>query len=146
MNNAGVPEAEMTEEKTLLLLPSWFFKRQLIVSLCLFVAFPVAMTIIRPPTNDVPMVNWLIIVVEFLVLGMLYPYSRYAVQRIIDYWHGDEHVVYSASIKSSFDRKVAKLMVSLVCLLVLGPMCLIVLLVKRWKKRRGQISREPASG
>lgn len=80
------------------------------------------------------------------MLGMLYPYSRYAVQRIIDYWHGDENVVYDASIKCSFDRKFAKLMVSLVCLLVLGPMCLIVLLVKRWRERRGQITREPASG
>lgn len=59
------------------------------------------------------MVNWLIIAVEFLVLGMLYPYCRYAVQRIIDYWHGDERVVYDASIKSSLDRKFAKLMVSL---------------------------------
>ncbi|MDI3431696.1 hypothetical protein QLG02_15265 [Aeromonas sp. V90_14] len=136
----------MTEEKTLLLLPRWFFKRQLIVSLCLFVAFPVAMTLITPQKNHVPVVSWLIITVEFLVLGMLYPYSRYAVQRIIDYWYGDENVVYDASIKSSFDRKFAKLMVSLVCLLVLGPMCLIVLLVKRWRERRGQITREPASG
>lgn len=104
------------------------------------------MTLITPQKNHVPVVSWLIITVEFLVLGMLYPYSRYAVQRIIDYWHGDENVVYDASVKSSFDRKVAKLMVSLVCLLVLGPLCLIVLLVKRWKKRKGQISREPASG
>ncbi|PNO51512.1 hypothetical protein MC69_009585 [Aeromonas hydrophila] len=128
------------------MLPRAFFKRQLIVVLCLFVAFPVAMTLITPQKNHVPVVSWLIITVEFLVLGMLYPYSRYAVQRIIDYWHGDENVVYDTSVKSSFDRKVAKLMVSLVCLLVLGPLCLIVLLVKRWKKRKGQISREPASG
>lgn len=134
------------KENTILLLPRAFFKRQLIVVLCLFVAFPVAMTLITPQKNHVPVVSWLIITVEFLVLGMLYPYSRYAVQRIIDYWHGDENVVYDASVKSSFDRKVAKLMVSLVCLLVLGPLCLIVLLVKRWKKRKGQISREPASG
>lgn len=134
------------KENTILLLPRAFFKRQLIVVLCLFVAFPVAMTLITPQKNHVPVVNWLIIAVEFLVLGMLYPYSRYAVQRIIDYWHGDENVVYDASIKSSFDRKFAKLMVSLVCLLVLGPMCLIVLLVKRWRKRRSQIARESASG
>lgn len=134
------------KENTILLLPRAFFKRQLIVVLCLFVAFPVAMTLITPQKNHVPVVSWLIITVEFLVLGMLYPYSRYAVQRIIDYWHGDENVVYDASIKSSFDRKFAKLMVSLVCLLVLGPMCLIVLLVKRWRERRGQITREPASG
>lgn len=134
------------KENTILLLPRAFFKRQLIVVLCLFVAFPVAMTLITPQKNHVPVVSWLIITVEFLVLGMLYPYSRYAVQRIIDYWHGDENVVYDASVKSSFDRKVAKLMVSLICLLVLGPMCLIVLLVKRWRERRGQITREPASG
>ncbi|MCW0507563.1 hypothetical protein [Aeromonas piscicola] len=134
------------KENTILLLPRAFFKRQLIVVLCLFVAFPVAMTLITPQKNHVPVVSWLIIAVEFLVLGMLYPYSRYAVQRIIDYWHGDENVVYDASIKSSFDRKFAKLMVSLVCLLVLGPMCLIVLLVKRWRKRRSQIARESASG
>ena len=134
------------KENTILLLPRAFFKRQLIVVLCLFVAFPVAMTLITPQKNHVPVVSWLMITVEFLVLGMLYPYSRYAVQRIIDYWHGDENVVYDASIKSSFDRKFAKLMVSLVCLLVLGPMCLIVLLVKRWRERRGQITREPASG
>lgn len=134
------------KENTILLLPRAFFKRQLIVVLCLFVAFPVAMTLITPQKNHVPVVSWLIITVEFLVLGMLYPYSRYAVQRIIDYWHGDENVVYDASVKSSFDRKVANLMVSLICLLVLGPMCLIVLLVKRWRERRGQITREPASG
>jgi hypothetical protein len=135
----------MTEEKTLLLLPSWFFKRQFIVSLCLFVAFPVAMTLIRPSAHDVPMVNWLLLPVVLLVLALLYPYSRYAVQWIIDYWNGSEQVIYDASIRSSFDRKFAKLMVSLVVILVLGPLCLIVLLVTRWRKRRGQVARESAS-
>ncbi len=136
----------MTEEKTLLLLPSWFFKRQFIVSLCLFVAFPVAMTLIRPPAHDVPIVNWLLLPVVLLALALLYPYSRYAVQWLIDYWNGSEQVIYDGSIKSSLERKFAKLMVSLVLMLVLGPLCLMVLLMKRWRKRRGQIARESASG
>lgn len=136
----------MLEKKTILLLPRAFFKRQLVVVLFLFVAFPIAMILFRPPTHEIPLINWLIMVVEFLVLSLLYPYSRYAVQRIIDYWHGDEKIIYDASIRSSFDRKFAKFMVSLVSILVLGPLCLIALLVTRWRKRRSQIARESASG
>ncbi len=132
----------MTDEKTLLLLPNRFFKRQFIVSFCLFVVFPVAMM----PAHDVPMVNWLILPFVLLGLALLYPYSRYAVQWIIDYWNGGEQVIYDGSIKSSLDRKFAKLMVSLVSILVLGPLCLIALLVMRWRKRRDQIARESASG
>ncbi|MGS3167309.1 hypothetical protein ACB308_10225, partial [Aeromonas sanarellii] len=92
------------------------------------------------------LVNLILISIVLLALSLLYPYSRYAVQWVIDYWHGSEQVVYDGSLKSSIDRKFAKLMVSLVFILVLGPLCLIALLVKRWRTRRGLISREPASG
>lgn len=126
----------MTEEKTLLLLPSWFFKRQFIVSLCLFVAFPVVMTLMQPSTHDVPMVNWLLLPVVLLALTLLYPYSRYAVQWLIDYWNGSEQVIYDGSIKSSLERKFAKLMVSLVLMLVLGPACLLILLAKHLRRRQ----------
>lgn len=128
----------MLVKKTMLLLPRAFFQRQLVVALCLFVGVPIAITLLRPPVHEVPLINWLAAMVELLVLSLLYPYSRYAVQRIIDYWHGGENIVYDASIKSSLDRKFAKLMVSLICLLVLGPMCLCVLLVKRWRTRDGR--------
>ncbi|MDF2414508.1 hypothetical protein [Aeromonas sp. 1HA1] len=131
----------MTEEKTLLLLPSWFFKRQFIVSLCIFVVSPVAMILIKPSAHDVPMVNWLLIPIVLLAMALLYPYSRYAVQWIIGYWNRGEQIIYDGSIKGSLDRKFAKLMVSLVFILVLGPLCLIVLLVKRWR----QIARASAS-
>jgi hypothetical protein len=136
----------MLDQKTILLLPRAFFKRQLVVVLCLFVAFLIAVTYLRSPTHEVPLINWLVVTVELLILGLLYPYSRYAVQWIIDYWHGDEQVIYDGSVKSAFDRKFLKFMVSLVSLLVLGPLCLIVLLVMRWSKRRAQIARESASG
>lgn len=94
------------------------------------------MTLITPQKNHVPVVSWLIIAVEFLVLGMLYPYSRYAVQWIIDYWNGSEQVIYDGSIKSSLDRKFAKLMVSLLFMLVLGPACLLILLAKHLRRRQ----------
>ncbi|MNF66847.1 hypothetical protein D3C84_486460 [compost metagenome] len=59
---------------------------------------------------------------------------------------GGEQVVYDGSFQSSIDRKVAKLMVSVVFILVLGPLCVFALLVKHWRTRRSRISREPASG
>lgn len=128
----------MLEQKTMLLLPKAFFQRQLVVALCLFVGIPIALTLLRPPTHEVPLINWLAATVMLLAMGLLYPYSRYAVQRIIDYWHGDDQVVYDGSAKSMLDRKFAKLMVSLVSILVLGPLCLCVLLVKRWRTRDGR--------
>ena len=136
----------MLEQKTILLLPRAFFKRQLVVVLCLFVAILIVITYLRPPTHEVPLINWLVVTVELLMLGLLYPYSRYAVQWIIDYWHGDEQVVYDGSVKSAFDRKFLKFMVSLILILVMGPLCLIVLLVAHWRKCRGGTTKEPASG
>lgn len=132
----------MTNEKTLLLLPNQFFKRQFIVSFCLFVVFPLPVAV----AHDAPMVNWLLLPFVLLAFALLYPYSRYAVQWLIGYWNGGEQVIYDSSLKSSIEQKFAKLMVSLVFILVLGPLCLIALLVKRRRTRRGQISREPASG
>lgn len=136
----------MLEQKTMLLLPKAFFQRQLSVGLCLFVGIPVVLVLLRPPAHDTWSVNFILIAIELLALSLLYPYSRYAVQRVIDYWHGGEQVVYDGSFLSSIDRKFAKLMVSLVFILVLGPLCVIALLVKHWRTRRSRISREPASG
>lgn len=132
----------MTNEKTLLLLPSWFFKRQFIVSFCLFVALPLPVAL----AHNASMVNWLLLPLVLLAFALLYPYSRYAVQWIIGYWNGEEQVVYDGSFQGSIDRKFGKLIVSLVFILVLGPLCLISLSVKRWRTRRDHISREPASG
>lgn len=132
----------MTNEKTLLLLPSWFFKRQFIVSFCLFVALPLPVAL----AHNASMVNWLLLPLVLLVFALLYPYSRYAVQWIIGYWNGEEKVVYDGSFQSSIDRKFGKLMVSVIFNLVLGPLCVIALLVKHWRTRRSRISREPASG
>ncbi|MGY6037784.1 hypothetical protein [Aeromonas sp. AE23HZ002T15] len=136
----------MLEQKTMLLLPKAFFQRQLVVALCLFVGIPIAITLLRPPTHEVPLINWLAATVKLLVMGLLYPYSRYAVQRIIDYWHGDELVVYDGSAKSMLDRKFAKLMVSLILMLVLGPLCIIVLSVARWRKSKNQTVQESTTG
>ncbi|WP_323920132.1 hypothetical protein [Aeromonas caviae] len=132
----------MTNEKTLLLLPSWFFKRQFIVSFCLFVALPLPVVL----AHNASMVNWLLLPLVLLAFALLYPYSRYAVQWIIGYWNGEEQVLYDGSFQSSIDRKFGKLMVSVVFILVLGPLCVIALLVKHWRTRRSRISREPASG
>lgn len=132
----------MAETKIFLLLPSWFFKRQFIVSFGLFVVFPLPVVL----GHNSSTVNWLLLPFVLLAFALLYPYSRYAVQWIIDYWNGGEQVVYDGSFKSSIDRKFAKLIVSLVFILVLGPLCLISLSVKRWRTRRDHISREPASG
>lgn len=126
----------MTDEKTLLLLPNKFFKRQFIVSFCLFVVFPVAMM----PTHDVPMANWLILPFVLMAFALLYPYSRYAVEWIIGYWNGEEQVIYDGSFKSSIERKFAKSMVSLVFILVLGPACLLILLAKHLRRRGRQVS------
>lgn len=136
----------MLEQKTMLLLPKSFFQRQLVVALCLFVGIPIALTLLRPPTHEVPLINWLAATVMLLAMGLLYPYSRYAVQRIIDYWHGDEQVVYDGSAKSVLDRKFAKLMVSLILMLVLGPLCIIALLVARWRKSKNQTAQESTTG
>lgn len=136
----------MLEKKTMLLLPKAFFQRQLVVALCLFVGIPIVLTLLRPPTHEVSLINWLAATVMLLVFGLLYPYSRYAVQRIIDYWHGDEQVVYDGSAKSMLDRKFSKLMVSLIMMLVLGPLCIIVLLVARWRKSKNQTAQESTTG
>ncbi|MNE41630.1 hypothetical protein D3C80_1357100 [compost metagenome] len=93
--------------------------------------FPVTMA----PARDVPMLNWMLLPFVLLALALLYPYSRYAVQWLIGYWNGGEQVIYDGSIKSSLDRKFAKLMVSLVFILVLGPACLLILLAKHLKRR-----------
>ncbi len=50
----------MLEQKTILLLPRAFFKRQLVVVLFLVVAFPIAIILFRPPTREIPLINWLI--------------------------------------------------------------------------------------
>ncbi|MGY4068842.1 hypothetical protein ACW5XE_12640 [Aeromonas caviae] len=135
-------EGKVAETKIFLLLPSWFFKRQFIVSFGLFVVFPLPVVL----GHNSSTVNWLLLPFVLLAFALLYPYSRYAVQWIIDYWNGGEQVVYDGSFKSSIDRKFAKLIVSLVFILVLGPLCVIALLVKHWRARRSRISREPASG
>ncbi|MFQ2510594.1 hypothetical protein [Aeromonas caviae] len=124
----------MTNEKTLLLLPNWFFKRQFIVSFCLFVVLPLPVAL----AHNASMVNWLLLPLVLLAFALLYPYSRYAVQWVIGYWNGEEKVVYDGSFQSSIDRKFAKFMVSVVFILVLGPLCLCVLLVKRWRTRDGR--------
>lgn len=132
----------MAEAKMFLLLPSWFYKRQFIVSFCLFVALPLPVAL----AHNASMVNWLLLPLGLLAFALLYPYSRYAVQWIIGYWNGGEQVVYDGSFQSSIDRKFGKLMVSVVVILVLGPLCVIALLVKHWRIRRSRISRDPASG
>lgn len=126
----------MLEQKTMLLLPKAFFQRQLSVGLCLFVGIPVALVLLRPLAHDTRLVNLILIAIVLLALSLLYPYSRYAVQRVIDYWHGSEQVVYDGSFKSSIDRKFAKLMVSLVFILVLGPACLLILLARHLSGKR----------
>lgn len=129
----------MTENKTLLLLPRWFIKRQLIVSTCLFVIFPFAMIFPTKPMHIVLSLNSLGMMMVLIGMALLYPYSRYAVQWVIDYWHGNERIVYDCSVKSSLDRKFMKLMASLILLMVLGPLCLLVLLMSRWRQRRVQV-------
>ncbi|MNI07122.1 hypothetical protein D3C73_601260 [compost metagenome] len=127
----------MLEQKTMLLLPKAFFQRQLSVGLCLFVGIPVVLILLRPLAHDTWLVNLILIAIELLALSLLYPYSRYAVQRVIDYWHGSEQVVYDGSFQSSIDRKFAKLMVSVVFILVLGPACLLILLARHLSGQRG---------
>ncbi|MNF66848.1 hypothetical protein D3C84_486470 [compost metagenome] len=73
----------MTNEKTLLLLPSGFFKRQFIVSFCLFVVLPLPVAL----AHNASVVNWLLLPFVLLAFALLYPYSRYAVQWIIGYWN-----------------------------------------------------------
>ena len=124
----------MTEEKTLLLLPRWFLIRQLILSTCLFVIFPVVMIFPTKSMYIVPSLNSLGMVMMLIGMALLYPYSRYAVQWVIDYWYGNEQIVYDCSIKGSLDRKFIKLMASLILLMVLGPLCLLGLFMSRWRK------------
>ncbi len=124
----------MTEEKTLLLLPRWFLIRQLILSTCLFVIFPVVMMFPTKSMYIVLSLNSLGMVMMLIGMALLYPYSRYAVQWVIDYWYGNEQIVYDCSIKGSLDRKFIKLMASLILLMVLGPLCLLVLFMSRWRK------------
>lgn len=126
----------MTQNQTLLLLPRWFMKRQLIVSTCIFMILPVALILFSTkPIHIVPSIQLLGKVMVMIGVALLYPYSRYAVQWMIDYWYGGERVVYDGSLKATFDRKFMKMMASLILIFLLGPLCLLVLLVSRWRQR-----------
>ncbi len=126
----------MTQNQTLLLLPRWFIKRQLIVSSCIFVILPAVLILFSTkPIHIVPSFHLLGKVMVMFGVALLYPYSRYAVQRIIDYWYGSERVVYDGSLEATLDRKFMKMMASLILIFLLGPLCLLALLVSHWRKR-----------
>lgn len=125
----------MTQCQTLLLLPRWFMKRQLIVSTCIFVILPVALILFSTtPIHIEPSINLLGKVMVLFGMALLYPYSRYAVQWIIDYWYGEERVVYDGSLQATLDRKFMKMMASLILMLLLGPLCILALLVSHWRR------------
>lgn len=97
---------------------------------------PVALILFSTkPIHIVPSIHLLGKVMVMIGVALLYPYSRYAVQWIIDYWYGGERVVYDGSLKATLDRKFMKMMASLILIFLLGPLCLLVLLVSHWKQR-----------
>lgn len=136
----------MTESKTILLLPEWFFKRQICVSVIIFLVSPVTLLITGLHTQNNSIIKYTGSVLIMMIVSMLYPYSRYAVQKIIDTWYGNERVVYDGSVHATLGRKYEKMVVSIIFMPVLGPACLVLLLLARWRCKENKSTSECDEG
>lgn len=126
---------QVAKGKTILLLPDWFFKRQLGVSITVCLVIPAVLLLTDSHGREHPIINWIACILILIAMTMLYPYSRYAVQKIIDYWYGNERVYHDASMHATLGRKYEKMVAGFFLLPVLGPACLVLLLLARWKHK-----------
>lgn len=125
----------MRECKTIWLLPDWFFKRQILVSTLIFLVAPITLLMTHPRAPDFSVIEYIQVILSLTIISMLYPYSRYAVQKIIDVWYGNERIYHDGSMHATLGRKYEKMIVGLILLPVLGPACLALLLLARWREK-----------
>ncbi|MEN3760522.1 hypothetical protein [Aeromonas veronii] len=119
---------------TLFLLPRDFFLRQLFVMLCWEVLFGfliINYSKLSFNAVDASSVTLMVLAGVFLIL---YPHSRYATQKIIDFMIGADRLQYS-SVPALFERKMGKSLVSLVLILILGPANIVALCIQRLRSR-----------
>lgn len=119
---------------TLFLLPRDFFLRQLFVMLCWEVLFGfliINYSKLSFNAVDARSVTLMVLAGVFLIL---YPHSRYATQKIIDFMIGSDRLQYS-SVPALFERKMGKSLVSLVLILILGPANIVALCIQRLRSR-----------
>ncbi|MBE8733918.1 MAG: hypothetical protein ACRDCT_03795 [Shewanella sp.] len=119
---------------TLFLLPRDFFLRQLFVMLCWEVLFGfliINYSKLSFNAVDARSVTLMVLAGVFLIL---YPHSRYATQKIIDFMIGADRLQYS-SVPALFERKMGKSLVSLVLILILGPANIVAMCIQRLRSR-----------
>lgn len=119
---------------TLFLLPRDFFLRQVFVMLCwelLFAFILVNYSTLNFHAEDGRAASLVVLAGVFLIL---YPHSRYATQKIIDFVVGSDRLQYP-SVSALFERKMWKAFVSMVLILVLGPANILVLCIQRLRSR-----------
>lgn len=116
-------------QKTLFLLPREFFLRQLFVMLCWEVLF--TFLIVNYSKNSIDGQYAVLMVLAGIFL-ILYPHSRYATQKVIDFVIGTDRLHYS-SVPELFHRKMEKAFVSMVLMPILGPANILVLSFQRFR-------------
>ncbi|MNE16647.1 hypothetical protein D3C81_691780 [compost metagenome] len=118
-------------QKMLFLLPREFFLRQLLIFLCWEVF--IALLIINYGGDSISGQHSILIVLAVIFL-ILYPHSRYATQKIIDFFIGTDRLNYP-SVPELFHRKMEKALVSMVLMPILGPANLVVLSILKFRSR-----------
>lgn len=124
----------MMRSKTLFLLPRDFFLRQLFVMLCWEILFGFLIVNYSQLSFNILDGRSATLVVLAGVFLILYPHSRYATQKIIDFVIGTDRLQYS-SVSALFERKMGKALVSMVLILILGPANMLVLCIQRLRSR-----------